>query len=447
MAQSRSNVLQASLVRLVRRGAWTHVGRLLAKTHPAEIAEALDRLTPADRKAVFDLIRSDAERAEVLATLEFAAGTHLLGDLDPEVAGRIVRHMSTDDASALLRELPRDRTDQILAALGEEAEDVESLLAYPEGTAGALMSPDYLALEEDLSVKAAIERVQRMGRSDASFYVYVVDERQKLVGVLSLRQLITQPPDKLLRDFMTPDPLRVTPDADQEEVSRIVARYDLLAVPVVDASNRLVGVVTVDDVIDVLRDQTTEELLKVAGTSVEEVGLPGPLRGAWLRLPWLAVSFSGGLLGIYLLARFEPVLERMLQIAFFLPVVLGMGGNLANQCAMVVVRGLATGQLALHQVGRILRHELGTGLLLALLFSAALLGMGLLMGFEVRRLPLVVALGLFTLMSLAAALGTVMPLAFRRLGVDPAIASGPLVTTAIDVLGIAAFFSIAHLLL
>ena len=447
MQERRGTVLQGSIVRLVRRGAWAHAGRLLAKSHPGDVAEALDRLTPHDRKAVFGLITSDEARAEVLAMLEFAAGADLLGELEPDVAGRIVRHMSTDDASVLLRELPREQLDAILATLGDDAEDVESLLAYPEDTAGAIMSPDYLALSEDLSVKSAIERIQSSGERDASFYVYVVDQRENLVGVLSLRQLIMQPPDKLLRDFMTTDPIRVTTDADQEEVSRMVARYDLLAVPVVDVSNRLLGVVTVDDVIDVMREEATEDLLKLAGTTVEEVTSPSSLRGAWIRFPWLAVSFLGGLAGIYLLSRFEPILQRVLQISFFLPAVLAMGGNVASQCAMVVVRGLATGRLSLNEIGRIVGHELGIGLLLSFAFSAALFAVGTLMGFGAPELPLVVALGLFSSMLLAAGLGTLLPLAFSKLGVDPAVASGPLVTTAIDLVGICAFFSIAYTLL
>ena len=352
--------------------------------------------------------------------------------------------MSSDDASVLLRELPRERADAILATLGEASEDVESLLGHAEDTAGALMSPDYFALEQDLSVEAAIERLRRSGERDASFYVYVVDGRHNLVGVLSLRQLLLHGPDKRLSSIMTADPIRVTTGADQEEVSRIVSRYDLLAVPVVDASNRLVGVVTVDDVIDVMREEATEDLLKLAGTTLEEVTSPGPLRAAWIRFPWLAVSFVGGLAGIWLLSRFEPVMQKMLQISFFLPAVLAMGGNVASQCAMVVVRGLATGRLNTSELGRIVSNELGIGLLLALAFSLALFGAGVWMGFGSEKLPQVVAMGLFSSMVLAAALGTLLPLGFNRLGVDPAVASGPLVTMAIDIVGIGVFFSIAY---
>jgi magnesium transporter len=196
-----------------------------------------------------------------------------------------------------------------------------------------------------------------------------------------------------------------------------------------------------------MREEATEDILKLAGTTLEETNFPGPLRAAWIRLPWLAVAFLGGFAGIWLLARFESVLEKTLQVSFFLPTVLGMGGNVANQCAMIVVRGLATGRLGLSQIGRIVGHELGIGLLLASLFALALFAAGWFMGLGSPELPRVVALGLFSSMLMAAALGTILPLGFRRLGIDPAVASGPFVTTSIDVLGILTFFSIAWALL
>jgi magnesium transporter len=447
MAERPASVLQASIVRFVRRGAWGHAGRLLEKSHPGEIAEVLDRLTPGDRKSVFELIRSDEVRGEVLALMQFADGADLVRALDPAALARIVAQMSPDDAAELLRELPRDQADQVLQALGERAEGVESLLGYAEQTAGALMSTEFFALDEDLTVKEAIERIQQLERPDASFYVYVTSEGDQLVGVLSLRQLIVQSPHKQLRDFMTTDPIRVRTDADQEEVSRVVSRYDLLAVPVVDNTNRLLGVVTVDDVIDVMREEATEDILKLAGTTLEETTFPGPLRAAWIRLPWLAAAFCGGILGIWLLSRFELVLEKALQISFFLPTVLGMGGNVANQCAMIVVRGLATGRLSVSQVGRIAAHELGSGLLLATSFGAVLFLAGHFMGLGAPGLPRVVALGLFCSMLMAAGIGTLLPLGFRKLGIDPAVASGPLITSSIDVLGILTYFSIAWALL
>ncbi len=447
MTDRRGSVLQASLLRLVRRGAWGHAGRLLEKSHPADIARVLDQLTSADRRAVFDLIRGKEIRADVLALLEVPARAELMAGLNAAVAAELVKPMPPDDAAELLRELPRALADEILGCLGEFSEAIEVLLGHPADSAGSMMSPEYFALPETISVKEAIERLQRQQDHEASFYVYVVDDRGHLVGVLSLRQLIVQPPDKQLRDLMVAEPIRVTTETDQEEVAQVVARYDLLAVPVVDAANQLVGVVTVDDVIDVIRDEATEDILKLAGTTAEEIHFPGVLRGAWIRFPWLAAAFIGGFVGIYLLNRFEGLLSQTLQIAFFLPIVLAMGGNIGSQCSMVVVRGIATGHFELRSAGRIAAQEVGTSLLLALTFGVGLAGFAALLGYGPASFPAVVGLGIFASMIIAATLGTLLPLILSRAGADPAVASGPFVTTSIDVAGILSFCLIATLLL
>ena len=447
MPQTRDNLLQGSLLRFVRRGAWEHAGRLLEKSHPADIAQVLDRLTEADRRAVFDLITDAQTRAGVLPLLEFAARADLLVGMQTESAAGILQLMETDDAAEVLRELPRGEADAILGALGARAEDIESLLLYPEGSAGSIMVPDYFALNETLTVKEAIEYLQSRGTAEASFYVYVVDDRNTLVGVLSLRQLIMQPPYTVLRECMVGDPIRVTADTDQEEVARIVARYDLLAIPVVDSRSALIGVVTVDDVIDVMRDEATEDILKLAGTTVEEVTSPGFLRGAWIRFPWLAASFVGGAVGIFLLSRYESLLSTTVQVAFFLPIILGMGGNVGSQCSMVIVRGLAAGRLELESVSRIVIHEVGTSVLLAVTFAATLGAVAAVLEYGPATFPLVVSLGMLVSMISAATVGTLLPLAFDRLGVDPAVASGPFVTTSTDIAGIAGFCLIAFALL
>ncbi len=447
MSDRPAPLLQSGLLRLVRRGAWGNARKVLEKSHPADVAQVLDRLTTADRKAVFDLIDSDDTRAEVLSLLEFAGRADLLVGIEAMAAARFLTLMSTDDAALILRELPREHADEILEQMGESAEDVESLLGYAEDTAGAIMTTDCFALSEELTVKEAVEKLQEKGEAEAAFYVYVVDDRNHLIGVLSLRQLIMQPSYTALRDCMVADPLRVSTDTDQEDVARMVARYDLLAVPVVNPNNQLLGVVTVDDVIDVIREEATEDILKMAGTTVEEVNSPGLLRGAWIRFPWLVASFAGGIGAVAILSRFEERLETAIQLAFFMPIILGMGGNVGSQCAMVVVRGLATGRIELTSIGQIVRYELGTALLLGTAFGIGLAVIATAFGFAPRRFPLVVGLGIFSSILIAAALGTLVPLFFHRIGVDPAVASGPLVTTVTDIMALLGFFIIAYALL
>jgi magnesium transporter len=271
--QNRGSILQASLLRFVRRGAWSHAGRLLEKSHPADVAYVLDRVALADRQALFALISTPEMRADVLSLLQFATRSDLLVGLEPEAAGQIVRHMPLDDAAEALRELPEARSEEILSSLGEGAEEIESLLEYPESTAGAIMSPKLLALSEDLDVESAIEQVRRYGDADASFYIYVVDERRYLVGVLSLRQLILQPPDSSAPH----DPIWAL-TTDQEEVARVVSRYDILAVPVV---RRTTGCGRGHCR---RRDRRCarrpEDIPKLAGTTTEETTAPGFVRGA-----------------------------------------------------------------------------------------------------------------------------------------------------------------------
>ena len=447
MDDRRSTLLQASLLRLVRRGAWEGARRLIEKSHPADVARVLDRLTEADRKQAFDLIRGADARSEVVAHLEFGARAELLGELDPAGAARIVRAMPVDDAAETLRELTSEQSDEILAELGESGGEIESLLGYPASTAGAIMSPEFLALSDTSTVEEAIETLRKKRDVDPSFYVYVVDDRDHLVGVLSLRQLIVQSSQTLLRDCMMQEPIRVSDAADQEEVAKMVARYDLLALPIVDAGNKLLGVVTVDDVIDVMQEEATEDILKMAGTTVEETAFPGVLRGSWIRFPWLAASFVGGIGGLALLSWFQGLLEQTVALIFFLPLILAMGGNVGNQCAMVVVRGLATGRIDRDEVLRVISHELGTGLLLASVFGVTLAVFAAVAEFGTALFPLAVGLGIGGAMLIASLVGTSLPFLFRRIGVDPAVAAGPFVTTAVDVLGIGVLFLVVELLL
>jgi len=446
MLDRRGNVLKQSLLRFVRRGAWSSAAKLVESSHPADVAEVLDRLTAPERSAVFDLVQEPEVRSEVLALVEPQARADLLADLSPEAISRFLADMSTDDAALVLRQLPGELADPILAALGDDAKEIESLLDYPEDSAGALMTPEYIALPEDLTVSQAIARLQELGPADANFYVYVVDDRHHLVGVLSLRQLIIQHPGTLLRDTMVPEPIRVTTDTDQEEVARMVARYDLLAIPVVDTSSQLVGVITVDDVIDVMQEEATEDILKLAGTTVEEIASPGVLRGARIRFPWLLVSFCGGAVGVSVLRWSSDFFSGTVLLSF-LPVILGMAGNVASQCSMVVVQGLATGRVSVGALGKVLLHETGTAVILAAFFALSLGGLALLLGTRPYTFPLVVSLGMFCTVMLAATVGTVLPLVFSRLGVDPAVASGPFVTTSTDVLGIMLFLGVATALL
>jgi len=320
---------------------------------------------------------------------------------------------------------------------------VEELLHYDPKSAGGIMNTDFFSLNRDVSSREAIAALQEAEDAEMVFYIYCVNEEGHLVGTLSLRDLLTHPADTPLRAIMNPDVIKVTPDMEQETVARLVARYDLLAIPVVDEFNKLLGIVTVDDVIDVVRDEATEDFLKMVGAGDEEVLEASVLRSAWMRAPWMALAAVGGIIGATLISRFEADITRVALLAAFIPVVMAMGGNVGIQSATIMVRGLATGRVLLRGQWKVLARELRTGLLLAvgggLLVGAA----ALVLGWSQPAMGLVVGLAILANMCSAALLGSLIPLVFKRLNVDPAVATGPIMTTFMDVVGILVYFLIA----
>jgi magnesium transporter len=323
-----------------------------------------------------------------------------------------------------------------------ESGQVESLLEYGEQTAGRIMNPSVFALGEDLTVGESITALQSARDVEMVFYLYVVDARRHLVGVTSLRRLLLVSPETPLKRIMTPDVISVRVDTDQEEVARQVASYNLLAVPVVDEENKLVGVITVDDVIDVIKDEATEDLYRLAGVSGDErVGTP-PFEALRKRLPWLGVNLVTAFVAASVVALFEGTISRVTALAVFMPIVAGMGGNAATQTLTVIVRGLALGELSWGNARKVLLKEtiigLGSGLTLGTLAAGVAWAtkwdpmLGLLLG-------MAMVCNLFV----ATVAGTLVPLGLKAMRVDPALASSVFITTFTDVVGFASFLGFA----
>ncbi len=431
--------------RLIRRGAHTHLDRVIEKTQPADIAGLLPRLSGHDAKFLLKVLALDEARAaEVISFLapELAGDILPLMEIDALVA--VFQEMPPDDAADLLHALPDDLSSHILERMeGEEADDVEELMRYGPKTAGGIMSTEYFSLNRDVSAREAIAALQTADDAEMVFYIYCVNEQGHLVGVLSLRDLLTHPPDTSLRAIMNADVIQVSPDMDQEYVARLVARYDLLALPVCDEFNKLIGIVTVDDIIDVVRDEATEDFLKMAGAGDEEILESSALRAAYLRAPWMALAAFGGIAGATLIAGFEERIREVVLLAAFIPVVIAMGGNVGSQSATIMVRGLATGRVVLRGPWKVLLKELRTGVLLAL-FGGSLVGLAaFVLGRADLRLGLVVGGAIMCNMIIAALVGSLVPLVFRRLKIDPAVAAGPIMTTLMDILGIVVYFGTA----
>ena len=392
---------------------------------------------------------ADIEQKGILfSELDEDTFSDFIAGMELEEIVKILEEMPNDDVADLLGRLPEEKSDAILEKMKKaESEEVEDLLRYEDDTAGGIMVPDFIALTENATAKDAIESLQREhSKVEMPFYLYVVDDYGKLVGVSSLRQLVLVPPETPLKEFMTTDVFSVKTEMDQEEVAKIVARYNILAVPVVDDTNRLVGIVTVDDVIDIFRREATEDILKMAGAGEEFVETKSILRSTRTRLPWLFASCIGGLLASLIIGHYQNSLSKLAYLAAFIPVIMGMGGNIGIQSSTVVVRGLATGRLHIKDIWSSMLKEISVGLLLGV-FYGILVGSVAQFRYSRELLALSVGLAVVCSMTLAALSGSLMPMFFARINVDPAVATGPFVTTAIDIISVTFYFIIATALL
>jgi len=439
--------LADTIDRLYRRGALRPLKRILARLHPADLAAVLAVLPDAHVMPVFDAIPNNELAAEVLVELADRDRDRVFEEKPIEELLPILEELPPDELTDLIQELEPELARRLMALLERDSkEEVEGLLRYTPDTAGGIMTPDFFSLTEDVSVEQAISKVRHHYDVEMVFYLYVTDARQHLVGVVSLRQLLLADPAQPLREIMNTRVISVHTATPQEDVADRVDNYQLLAVPVVDDDNVLVGMVTVDDVIEVIEAITTRNILRMAGTDESETLTESPLKIARIRLPWLLAAFAGGLLATVIVKQFEPMLMQVLALSAFLPVVMGMAGNVGVQAATVAVRSLATGALSLDDAGIELFKELRVGLLLGVFYGLVLAAFGWFF-FGDLQLAEVVGLTLLLNMSGAAVLAMLMPLVFHRMGIDPAIATGPFVTTAIDVLGVLNYFMIASLVM
>jgi len=443
-----NKILVDSVKRLLRRGAISHLTKIVNKTHGADLSVVFRSLSRDQQRKLFGMITDVEQKGIMFSELEEDIFQDLIEDMPVEAIVEILESMSADDVADIIGRLPEGRSQDILDKMKKaESEEVEDLLQYDDDTAGGIMVPDFIALKEDVTAREAIESLQKEHSDvEMAFYLYVVDEYGKLVGVSSLRQLVVVAPETPLKEFMSTDVFSVQTDMDQEEVARIVARYDILAVPVVDDSNRLVGVVTVDDVIDILRKEATEDILKMAGVGEEFVETKSILKSTRIRLPWLFASCIGGLFAFFIIGKFESSILKYAYLAAFIPVIMGMGGNIGTQSSTIVVRGLATGRLNVRDIWSVVLKELSIGVILGLVYGA-LIGSVAQMRYSMVALAVSVALAVISSMSIAALVGSLVPMAFARINIDPAVATGPFVTTAIDIISVFFYFKIATTLL
>ena len=444
-AQRRIDLVLDSVKRLLRIGATANLVNLLQKQHPADLAQVFSELPDKDREAAFTLLadRNGRLAMEALSELGAEAGAPLLATRPAEEIAKLAQEIPSDDAAAIIDHLPEDLSTAVLDLMRpKESKVVEHLLEYEERTAGRIMNPNVFALNEDITVGEAITEIQSNRDVEMVFYLYVVDERQHLVGVVSLRRLLLVSPETPLKRIMTADLNSVRVDMDQEEVARQVAAYNLLAIPVVDEENKLVGIITVDDVIDVIKDEATEDIYRLAGVAGDERVFTPAKESLRKRLPWLGVNLATAFLAASVVGLFTGTIDALPILAVFMPIVAGMGGNAATQTLTVIVRGIALGELTWSNSRKALLKEalvgIGNGLALGLVAA--------LVAWATRGDPVLgVVLGTAMLINMfvAATAGVLVPLGLRAANVDPALASSVFITTMTDVFGFLSFLGLA----
>ncbi len=445
----KQELLLIAAKRLLNRQAIRHLTNMLGRLHSAEIAHIIQQLEyPEEKRTVFDCLPNDEARGEVLSEIDPDTGSQVVMNLSFSRVADILRWLGPDDAAAILRNFPEEQQAQILSLMNrEDSTEVRDVLQYEEGTAGSIMTTEVFYLPEDAAVSEAIHRLQEAPEAETVFYIYVTDKDEHLTGVLSLRHLLTVPSTSTLESIMTRKTITVTPEKDQEEVARLVAAYNLLAVPVVGHDKTLLGIITVDDVIDVIRDEATEDMLKMAGAPEEGASLHSSIPQATVaRFPWLFANLLGTFMSGGLLWYFRFTLQEVVALVSFIPVISAMGGNVGLQTSMLVIRGLATGQISQRDLSRVWLHELGIGLFLGLLSGSLVMTVGWLWHQD-YMLGLVVGISLLLAFLVSTSLASLIPILFYRIKMDPAIAAGPLVSTTMDIVGIAIYLTLTTTLL
>jgi magnesium transporter len=442
----RFGVVLTALQKMVRRGGKNHICKIVSKLHPADVAKLLRHFDPEEQWLIFGVIDDPAFAAEILSEADADTSEHLIRQAPPHFILPVLRSMSPDDLTDLLDQLSEDLRESILQSLKEDLDDVRTLMQYGKDTAGGIMTTDFVALNEDVHVEEAIKEVRVAGDKVMVSYVYVTDDDCHLRGVVSLRQLILAEPAQPLREIMTKDVWKVHVEMDQEEVARLVGHYNILAIPVVDEQNVLVGVVTVDDIIDVIHEEASEDLAYLSGSSqpLHTLITASPLVVSRARLPWLGAALLGGLFTGSILNFFTGTLTEFISLSVFIPVIMAMGGHHGIQTSTMFIRGLATGEI--RSILEPLWKEFAVGCIMGAVCG---LGLGVVASVWLGSwmLGVVAGLAMFFALNTSAMMGVFLPTFFHRLGIDPAITAGPFITAIQDAIGIIIYLGLATLLL
>lgn len=408
---------------------------LLIDLHPADIADLVTELKKDERKYLFPLLPTDKASA-VLTELDPPIVDQILKDVSEKRLSSLVDKMDSDDAADIISDLPEEVAQSVLEQIPDEvSEDVKELLTYDTDTAGGIMALEFVSIDQKFSVNDTIKEIRKARKKISIIHnIWVVDNNNILAGSVSLTDLVLAKGKTLISKIVNKEIKFVYTDMDQEEVAILFRKYDLVALPVVNSSHQLVGQITIDDIIDVVEEEASEDISLFAGASDEEIQEDSFLKISWVRLPWLMIAFVGQLIAAFIIQSFEATISQIIALTFFMPLIMAMGGNSGIQSSIIVIRGLATGEISIDSTWRRFFREFRVSLLIGFIFGVTIaIVVGL---WQSISMGLAVGLALNLVILQATLFGGLIPFILKRANIDPALASGPFITTVNDILGL-----------
>ena len=419
----------------------------LSELHNVDIAELIEELDEEYGKILFELFE-DETSAEILVELDEESREAVLEDLSSqEIAEDLIENLDSDDAADIIADLPSEKKVEVLSHIEdiEHASDIVDLLSYPENTAGGLMAKELIKVNEKWAVLRCVREMRKQAEEvDKVYTIYVVDDDDVLLGTLSLKKLLLSPEKTFIKNIYNEKVFSVKANSDDEEVANIMEKYDLVVLPVVDDLNRLIGRITIDDVVDIMKEEAMEDYNKASGISEQVDASDNILTLTRARLPWLLIGLMGGIMGAEVIGIFD--IENNIELAFFTPLIAAMGGNVGVQSAAIIVQGLASNNLGMDSLAQRLIKELGVALLNGIICSGLIMIITSLIGYP-NSISFTVSISLMAVIIFAALFGTFIPLVLDKYKIDPALATGPFITTVNDVLGLFIYFMIGKLFL
>jgi magnesium transporter len=443
----RSDQIIEQFRQLINEGNIDKAVELLVLEQPYDQADIIEQLNLKERKEILSKL-DDEQLALIFEEISYNTLKPMIVILGKERVSKIFEEMALDDVADLLEDLDDENVQELLDLMEEEdAEEIQQLLTYPGNTAGGIMTKEFISINKNWTAETALNKLRQMApEAETIYYLYVTDVKKKLVGVISLRELIIADPKTTIAEIMSPKVLFVKVNDDQEHVAHLIERYNFLAVPVVDEEEKLAGIVTVDDVIDVLREEATEDISRLAAiqgiTDAEDLRVPS-LEAAKKRLPWLIALMFVGLLAGNIIAYFEETLQAVVVLAAFIPLIADMAGNTGTQALAVVVRGIAIGEFTTKDIFWIIRREVGVGVIIGVVIGC-LIAVTAWVWQGNPWLGIVVGLSLMVTLVFSTLAGAIVPLLLHKFKIDPAVASGPFITTVNDIIGLTIYFTFAN---